>query len=475
MNKKDVAFAFTLMLLLSFASSNPKSVYASAKSSSTVSISVIIDKAEYYDQLSSWLRSIDFKHFTFVIDENYASDYILNNATRLNTLKSYGEIIPRLPYIQQFTTIERMSWIDDVTDKYTAKLGAAPKGIMDFVPDTFSASYALSKGYTYIQGYCLDQYAVDAISEIGGWQMPYYASSKHTLIPNSQSGGIVILPHATADWLDSFTVWQGLQLHPMNIMTFFNDNAAMAKAYFLELTDNILKSCSPVSFANVQFEWSWCVDRGLINTAKDWISSILTHRGISAPYQVFDYADFVSWFKSAYSATPEYRVLFTSPYRGDSIEWYYSSAFRVARVGAYVVSFVDYTKQRNDTYLTQTQHIDWSGSLTDPNNCVDTSLAIAISALGGGLMRYPALDAQKVQYTGDLSQFAFNYHSTDDIPEIDASGIVALVIIVAAISGILTRRHCQHTRYRHDNQKLRKNCIRTSSLNPTIHSYLFLF
>jgi hypothetical protein len=295
---------------------------------------------------------------------------------------------------------------------------------MDYVPDTASANYLATKGYTYIQGYCQDQWAVDAISELGGWQLPYYASSNHILVPDNSSvaKGLVVLPHATADWIDSYTVWQGIQLHPMNLMTLYNNNATAAKAYFLALIDRTLEGCSPVGFANIQFEWSWCVDTRLTDTAKDWISSVLSHNGLTAQYQVLTYVTFVDWFKNSYKNTPEYRVLFTSPYNAsDRIEWYHSTTSRIARIDGYVVSFVDYTKQTTDKYLTSTQYINWVGQMQgDPNNCIDDSLVITISALGGGLLRYPAIDAQRVSYTGDLGSFSSTYYNAQVINTLDS-------------------------------------------------------
>jgi len=419
--------------------------YSTTGNAKVVSISIIIESPEYFDQLYSWLQNVGYTHFTFVIDCYYAYDYILHNATRVNILKSYGELIPRLPYMQQNTTAQREAWINSVTSDWKTYVGYVPKGIMDFVPDTFSANYAASLGYTYIQGYCQDQWAVDAISEIGGWQEPYYASSSNILVPDnsSQSTGLVVLPHATADWIDSYTVWQGLQLHPMNVMQQYDNNTAKAEAYFYALTNDTLLDCAPVSLANIQFEWNYCVNYNDTTIVANWLTGLIDHTAISAQYQLMDYTDFVTWFRSAYPANPTYRVDFTSPYNSsDSIEWYWSTQYRVARVNGNVVSFVDYTIQAPDKYLTQVGYVNWAGPMqSDPDNCIDDSLFVTIAALGGGVMRYPAIKSQEFAYSGDLADFASTYYSArtnaQTTNSINIPAIAALTITAVAIASLV--------------------------------------
>jgi methyl-accepting chemotaxis protein len=119
------------------------------------------------------------------------------------------------------------------------------------------------------------------------------------------------------------------------------------------------------------------------------------------------YEEFVDWFKLNYPTTPEYRINFTSPYDQERIEWYYSNESRVARIGSYVVSYVDYTIQLSDKYLNQTATIYW-GNASDPKNCVDDSLAFYVDALGGGRLRHPP-STLPIPYTGDLRDFSKYY------------------------------------------------------------------
>jgi hypothetical protein len=372
--------------------------------SNFISISVIIDKNQDFDDLYSWLTSVNYTKFTFVICSLANESYILDNFTRVNILKKYGEIIPRLPYYQQNSARERERLIDDELKKYNDKVGYLPKGVMDFVPDTYSANYTLSKGVEYYQGYCFDQYAIDYITERGGFQMPYYASPTHILVPSMTSKGIVVLPHSTWDWVASFTANYSLQAHVDNLMTIFHNNRTLAKNYFLSFIDNTFSGSQPFGFVNFQFEWSWTLNWSNTDVAKDWISTLMTEY----PQSLVTYEEFVDWFKSNYPTTPEYRINFTSPYKQERIEWYYSNESRVARIGSNVVSYVDYTKQLPDKYLNQNARINWTGNALDPKNCVDDSLTFNVDALGGGRLSHSP-SSLPISYTGDLRDFSKYY------------------------------------------------------------------
>jgi len=369
-----------------------------------ISISVIIDKDKDFDDLWSWLESVNYTKFTFVICADENEGYILDNSTRINILKQYGKLIPRLPYYQQYSPSNRERKINDTLDNYRAKVGYVPKGIMDFVPDTYSANYAMLKGVEYIQGYCFDQYAIDYVTERGGFQMPYYASPTHILVPSITSGGIVVLPHSTWDWVASFTVDHNLQTHVDNLMTIFHNNRTLAKNYFLSFIDNTFSGSQPFGFVNFQFEWSWTRDYNNTDVAKEWITTLMTE------YSQFlvTYEEFVEWFKLNYPATPEYKIKFNSPYDNSNIEWYFSNESRVARIGDYVVSYVDYTKQLPDKYLNQIATINWLGNASDPKNCVDVSLTFNVDALGRGRLRHPP-SSFPISYVGDLRNFSKYY------------------------------------------------------------------
>jgi prefoldin subunit 5 len=369
-----------------------------------ISISVIIDKNQDFDSLYSWLTSLNYTKFTFVVYSFPNESYILDNSTRVNILKQYGKIIPRLPYYQQNSTSVRERMIDYELKKYNDTVGYLPKGIMDFVPDTYSANYAFSKGIEYYQGYCFDQWCIDYITERGGFQMPYYASPTHVLVPSTTGGGMVVLPHSTWDWVASYTIDQNLQEHVDNLMTIFHNNRTLAKNYFLSFINSTFSGCQPFGFVNFQFEWSWTLSWNNTDVAKDWITTLMTEY----PQYLVTYEDFVDWFKSNYPTTPECRIDFTSPYDQERIEWYYNNESRVARIDSEVVSYVDYTKQLPDRYLNQTATIDWKGNASDPSNCVDNSLIFSVDALGGGRLRHPP-STLPIPYSGDLRDFSKYY------------------------------------------------------------------
>jgi hypothetical protein len=365
-----------------------------------ISISIIINPGalQYFDVLYSWLPSLNYTRFTFVID-NMTEGFILNNESRLDLLRQYGTLIPRLDYAQLLSTENRSNFINETMTEYKNKLGYIPTVFMDFMPDTFTANYLLDKGVQGYQGYCFDQYAVDHITERGGFQMPYYASSTNILVP-STGRGIVVLPHATWDWVASFTENHNLQAHVPNLMGIFNGSSAEAKDYFFQFLNRTLLGSSPFGFFNFQFEWSLTVSSGYQNVAKDWINTIMNNYAAPA-CRLVTYEEFVQWFTQNYSTNPEYRINFTSPYNNQTIEWYFSNEKRVARIGDSVVSYVNYTNQLPDKYLHQYGWFNWSNSGFDPNNCLDDSLSFGVDALGGGLYRAP-VSTLPIPYTGDL-------------------------------------------------------------------------
>ncbi len=59
-----------------------------------VVFSIMIEADIDFDYFLSWLEDLNYTHFTFILWEE-AEASILNNATRVNALKNYGEIIPR--------------------------------------------------------------------------------------------------------------------------------------------------------------------------------------------------------------------------------------------------------------------------------------------------------------------------------------------------------------------------------------------
>lgn len=373
-----------------------------AEKTKIVNFSVIIDSASNFDALMSWLDTLNFSDFTFVLWENCEDD-ILNNATRLNKLKQYGEIIPRIAYIQQKTPSERLSYIDQKLAKYNNSLGYMPMGIFDFIPDTFSAQYVYDKGLIYYQGYCFDSWTIDFMSMRGGFQMPYYASDIHILIPSNQKS-IVLLPHSTWDWISSFKYSQNIHLHPYNLIKrIFNDDVDKAKNYFLKLMDYTIMGSSPFGYAVFQFEWEWCYSEGITDNILDWINTTITTR----PYSFWMFNKTAIWFRNTYTSTPTYRINFISPYLNERIEWYYDTESRIARIDNQVVSYVDYTEQNPDKFLTQNKLINWGIPSSDLNS-IDISLKFKIDALGGASNRHP-IKTDSYTYSGDLANFKTYY------------------------------------------------------------------
>jgi hypothetical protein len=389
-----------------------------------VSLLIILDQPEYFEELKAWLDDVDFHNFTFAVwEESWygknLSDYWLLNSTRLNALKEYGILIPQTFWMQQHEPLERNTLIDGLIDSWGNIVGYTPKGIFDFQPDTYTVNYCETRGIEYVVGYCFDQYAVDWMIERGGWQLPYFASHDHVLIPNNvTSRGTVVLPHEAWDWVSSFTVSHNLHTHPLSIAgSIFGGNTTQAEDYFLKLIDGSLEA-EPFGFVTVQFEWVWHCKYGAQNYVKEWVKTLLSTRN----YEFWTCEDFTRWFKQEYETTPSYSINFKSPYDGQEIEWYYCQDFRVARIGDNVTSYVEYNKQKPDKFLTTTFAPNISLSPNLAENSIDTSLTFEIDGLGGGECRSPVFD-NGTMYTGELSEFPLQY-----VPEM-SSPIAALTVL----------------------------------------------
>ncbi len=116
-----------------------------------VSMWSIIDEANCFDQLASWLNVLEFRNFTFVVVEGVINQYILENSNRLAILRRYGEIIPRLPLMQGYAPGNRILNANFTLNEFAAAFGYTPKGVMDFVPDTYTSQYLLNKGVSIIK------------------------------------------------------------------------------------------------------------------------------------------------------------------------------------------------------------------------------------------------------------------------------------------------------------------------------------
>jgi hypothetical protein len=417
-----------------------------------LNIGIIIDQADHFEALSTWLDDLKFNHLTFIVIEGVSVDYILNNATRIAKLQQYGNIIPRMTYMQLDIPDTRKTRIDAIFAKFKTAIGLYPKGIFMFQPDTYTCNYVKNTyDVLYVQGYCFDQYAIDYMTMIGGWQMPYFASPSHALIPNNNSGGIVVFPHVTWDWVKSFDVTHGVCTHPINLINFTFRDIAKGKTYFLSEIENTMIGSEPFGYVSVEFEFMWSYEWGVSETEKDWLKSLLTAHPF---YSQWSYEYTAVWFNDMYRYTPTYGVHYTSPQdtpdailcfgtiipmTSESIEWYYDINVRVARKGNYVVSYVNYRQQAPDKYLTTVGIINWLGaSQQDPNNCIDNSLQVKIRALGGAFDRAPILD-DAVYYTGDLKDFA-SYEPLREFPTISIAIVGSITTCLSAVVVIISKQ-----------------------------------
>lgn len=411
-----------------------------ASNPSFVSLSIILDTTEstwnevYYNALKSFLENISYTKWTFAIWQNgNAQDLWVQNETRINLLKTYGKVIPRVEYIQRYTNTERMSIIDSIMAKWINYVGYYPKGINDFTPDTFTANYIRNAyGCAYYQGYCFEQYRIDYMSMRGGWQLPYYADNGNILKPDKYERGIIVFPHVTWDWVNSLTKSHHINTHPQNLL----GNYENAKEIWFGIIERNSQACSPFSLSVIQFEWKWHYDLGYTNTIQEWINELLTKS-----YTFEDFENIAKWFTDNYEFTPTYSVNYKSPfYPYKTIEWLYTTDYRIARVENQIVSYINYSNQANDKYLITTQPINWGkkGTPCDSDNQIDTSLTYEIDALGGGYLR-SSITTEPFKYQNDLAKFPDFYaqHKTINL------GILPILLgfgLVSVCVGILFRK-----------------------------------
>jgi hypothetical protein len=186
----------------------------------------------------------------------------------------------------------------------------------------------------------------------------------------------------------------------------------------------------------VQFEWVYHYIYNLQDIVKDWVKTLLS----TYNYSFWTYEDFTQWFNKEYETTPDYSLNFTSPYDGQTIEWFYCRNFRVARVNDRVVSYVEYDKQIPDKFLTAKFAPDLSLSPNDPANCIDESLTFTIDGLGGGEYRSPVLNSG-VAYNGRLNEFP-SFYTIPELPWAVSSTAVLLACTVVLLW--LSRRKSAH-------------------------------
>ena len=373
-----------------------------------ISISILLESAtqkpQAFNSFLGWVSKYKgMLNFTFIIDSTNSSSHpsFFENLTWFRMLSTYGDVIPTIPYaIQTYAPNDRIVMVNETLNNWKANTGHYPAGIFAYQPDTVVANFLKAKGVDYIMGYCFDQYQIDWMTERGGWQLPYYASSTNVLAPeNSSQGGVVILPWVTWDWVSSFTVNHLLDGEPENVPV------SNVTTYITNLMKASLSASSPFSYFGFSFVFDLVSKAGDLPTVAQILSWIEQQH-----YSTMPTGEFVSWFKSNYQSTPTYMVDFTSPYNGQRMEWYYNQSCRIARTNGKVVSFVDYSAQRPDPYLTGHAVVNFSAPHIG-NNTIDNSLSFVIDGLGGGMYRAPVRDLG-VEYGGNLADFPSYYEAT---------------------------------------------------------------
>lgn len=257
--------------------------------------------------------------------------------------------------------------------------------------------------------------------------MPYYSSPIHVLRPNDlYAGGTVILPWLTWDWLTSFEVNHNYDDHPLDVLNVLSESEAVS--YVSALVDRTLAGSSPFGFVAFNFEFFWVVEQGKLDFAKDLLSILLVRQ-----YDFWAVGDVVSWFRNSYSYSPAYSVVYDAVVGSGSVEWYYSRDLRVARVGGRVVSYVSYSENFVDPFLSAACVTVNFSLPCSVENSIDYSLPFEVDALGGGLFRAPA-STGSFAYAGALSEFRSVYvvreASLFYVVICAAVGLVCLVVFV---------------------------------------------
>lgn len=402
---------FGLILLFLLLNFSPlfKSCYGETIHKS-VNISIIIDVGQVDDSLN-FLNKFNYSKWSIVLTSGLIEQGILNNETFVNEVKRYGELVPALWMVQTHNNSWKREIVDDFIIQWQNKIGYKPHGFFMFHPDTYIANYLYSQGVYYIQGYCFDQYAIDWMSMRGGWQQPYYASEKHILIPKPKGKGIIILPHVIWDWRDSFEIAHQYNSQPVDTWKIFNENYGSAKNYVLSLMNATLLSVKPFSYFITQneiFGWKGQFnDETKINHTDFFKSVIDNAEKLNANLEMFN--ETAKWFYDNFENNPTYSVTFVSPYSHKKSEWLFTPKYRITRYDdTYIVGFIEYEKQKEDSYLTQIAHPDFNKPPTDPDACVDNSLTFTIDDFGNGSYRAPP-KGNKYFYVANLKSFPVFY------------------------------------------------------------------
>jgi hypothetical protein len=403
------SWLIALYLLFSFAIlSSARPVYYQLEHRAT-GISIIIDVGEV-DECLNFLKKFNYSKWSVVLTTGLIESGILDNSSFDEEITKYGEVLPGLWLPQTLDDAQRIGIVEDFVSQWEAKLGYKPYGFFMFQPDTYTCDYLYSRGMLYVQGYCLDQYAIDWMTMRGGWQQPYYASSKNVLVPSS-SKGIVVLPHAIWDYRDSFEIDHQYDSQPADAYRMFGGYED-AKNYVLKLMDEVLAKTEPIAYfvsQNEIFGWGGQFKSESLFNHTDFFRSIIDN-AISCGATVEMFNETATWFSDQFSENPVYHVTdFVSPYSGRKSDWYWDSDCRVTRYDDYVVGYVEYGKQNEDPCLQSTCVPGVNPH--DPEACINTSLNFTIDDFGNGRYRLQPL-GNRVLYLRNLQDFQSYWRSS---------------------------------------------------------------
>jgi hypothetical protein len=429
--KKYMVLALVLFLAFSALPIKLQVAHGAESGKRIVTMSIWINLGVVdFDDFCSWFTGHE-SNYTFVL-----ANWERLNSTQINWLQSQAELIPSISYLQVYNPATRVSAVDGYLNSWKTTFGSYPMGIFSFQPDTYIVNYTSQKyGTEYFHGTCFDQYLSDFMTQRGGWQLPYYTSDYHALVPNNSSGGVVILPHVTWDWIASFVTNVQISTHPLWEPGVTTDTEV--PYYVLQIMNRTLNGMTPYGYSTFMFEYDWVKNNNRLWICDQIIGNLTSWTNVD----ILTLADTVTWFKSTYSSTPTYHVDFQSPFSGDTIEWYYSTDCRIARVSDHVVSFVDYRKQSSDVYLTTNATIDWQAEWSTDND-IDDSLNFTINALGGVYLKAPATtDEFYYPASKSLANFPKYYYDSLNSPnEIIIFGILLSLVIILVTVIIAFRR-----------------------------------
>ena len=425
--------AATLLILLS----GPTSLFIRVGGKTRIiNIGIIVDVDSRETTLvREFVEGLPYTNSLYFVIEEWDS---LKNKDFVQFMKDRGEIIPAFSYLQTYEPEDRKRYVDHFLGEFKRFIGYYPKGIFTFQPDTYTANYLRDKyNISYIIGYAFDQYLVDYMSMRGGWQAPYYGSRENVIVP-SRTGGVVILPHLTWDWIARYTLDHRCNTHPENSYQVFEKDSMKALEYMKVLIGQTLDRLEPFGYAMVGFEFkNMGLRAGILGMVREYYSWIIEWSGaeIMTPSQT------VEWFTTKFAGTPEYRIRFRSPATGEEVEWFFNPYYRLARSGWFVKSFLDYAEQKPDPYLNKGGFVNFYQKPTATNQ-IDTSLTFKIDALDQK-GDYSKMGHVGVMYLGPLPLFPLLY-SIHPVYVAALAGLCAITILmtirVSRHGGILSRK-----------------------------------